>query len=365
MIPFFNYQALYKKDKKKILKVIDNVCKKGAFILQDELKQFERKAAKFIKAKYLIGVANGTDALILGLKAAGIKQGDEIIIPSHTYIATAAAIKLVGATPILTECKNDSMMDENDIEHRITKNTKAIMPVQLNGRCCNMDKIIKIAKKNKLQVFEDSAQGFGSKYKKKYAGNFGLFGTISFYPAKLLGCFGDGGAIVTNNKSFAKKIFLLRDHGRNEIGKVIDWGYNSRLDNLQAAILNFKLSNYKKDISKRRQIALLYHKHLKSIKQIKLPPPPSKGTNFDVYQNYEIQCDKRDLLIKYLKRHNIRCIIQWNGYAIHQIKELNIKTYLPKTDLFFKRCLMLPMNTAMSISDVITIISKVKKFYDK
>ena len=205
MIPFFNYQALYNKDKKNILKVFDSVCSKGAFILQDELKQFEKNAAKFIKAKYLIGVANGTDALILGLKAAGIKKGDEIIIPSHTYIATAAAIKLVGATPILTECKDDSMMDENDIEHRITKKTKAIMAVQLNGRCCTMDKIIKIANKYKILMFEDAAQGFGAKFKNKYAGNFGLFGTISFYPAKLIGCFGDGGAVVTNNKAFAKK----------------------------------------------------------------------------------------------------------------------------------------------------------------
>mgnify|MGYP001320022621 FL=1 len=365
MIPFFNYQALYNKDKKNILKVFDSVCSKGAFILQDELKQFEKNAAKFIKAKYLIGVANGTDALILGLKAAGIKKGDEIIIPSHTYIATAAAIKLVGATPILTECKDDSMMDENDIEHRITKKTKAIMAVQLNGRCCTMDKIIKIANKYKILMFEDAAQGFGAKFKNKYAGNFGLFGTISFYPAKLIGCFGDGGAVVTNNKAFAKKILLLRDHGRNNNGKVIDWGFNSRLDNIQAAILNHKLIKYRLDIEKRREIASIYQKYLKNIDKIKLPPEPGKKDNFDVYQNYEIQCEKRDLLIKYLKKNNIRCLVQWGGYAVHQIRELNFKTKLPKTDLFFKKCLMLPMNTTLSKKDIMTIITKIKSFYDK
>ena len=211
-IPFFNYKYLYKKDKKAINRVLDDVFTRGAYILQKDLESFEKNAAKFLKVKHLIGVANGTDAMILGFKAYGVKKNDEIIIPSHTYIATAAAIKLVGANPILCECSDDGMMDVNDIEHRITKKTIAIMPVQLNGRCCNMDQIKKIAKKYSLHIFEDAAQGFGSKYKGQGAGTFGVFGTISFYPAKLLGCFGDGGAVVTNDDRFAKKVRLLRDH---------------------------------------------------------------------------------------------------------------------------------------------------------
>ena len=363
IIPFFNYKFLYQENKLAINNAIQRVLRKGAYILQKDLKDFEINAAKFIKAKYLIGVANGTDAMILGLKAAGVKKNDEIIIPSHTYIATAAAIKLVGATPVLCECLDDGMMDPNDIEHRITKKTVAIMPVQLNGRCCDMDKIIKIAKKNSLKIFEDAAQGFGSKFKNKFAGTFGVFGTISFYPAKLLGCYGDGGAVVTNNKNFAKKIMLLRDHGRNEKGEIIEWGYNSRLDNLQAAVLNVKLKSFAKDINKRRKIALFYEKNLSSIKQIKLPPPPNRYPNFDVYQNYEMQCLNRDKLKKFLDINGVKTLIQWNGKAVHQINRLQINTKLKFTDNYFDKCIMLPMNTSLQKNDLQKVVKLIKKFY--
>tara|TARA_B100000925_G_C21999546_1_gene470572 strand:+ start:1388 stop:2491 length:1104 start_codon:yes stop_codon:yes gene_type:complete len=364
IIPFFNYQYLYKKEKRKIDKVIQDVLKRGAYILQEDLKKFEKNAANFIKAKHLIGVANGTDAMILGFKAFGVKKDDEIIIPSHTYIATAAAIKLVGAKPILCECLEDGMMDPSDIEKRITKKTIAIMPVQLNGRCCDMDRIIKIAKNNSLKVFEDAAQGYGSKYKNRYAGTFGLFGTISFYPAKLLGCYGDGGAVVTNDDNFARKIKLLRDHGRDKKGNIIEWGFNSRLDNLQAAILDLKLKTYYKDILKRRKIASFYQKKLGSIKKLILPPQPTTKVNFDVYQNYEIQCERRNGLKKYLEKNGVRTLIQWNGKAVHQIKPLRLKSNLKFTDKYFNKCLMLPMNTSLTSKELRKIVRLIQKFYD-
>ena len=166
------------------------------------------------------------------------------------------------------------------------------MPTQLNGRCCNMDEIMSVAKENNIMVFEDSAQGLGASYKGKKAGTFGSFGTISFYPAKVLGCFGDGGAVMTNDDQIANKLSLLRDHGRDINGEVVAWGTNSRLDNLQAAFLKFRLSNYSQDIERRREIAELYYKGLKELKTLHLPPSPSDKNHFDVYQNFEITTEK-------------------------------------------------------------------------
>ena len=205
-IPFFPYSQLYLQDRDSYIKIFDDVCNRGAYILQKDLEDFEKNCEEFLDVNHAFGVANGTDALIIGLKACGIGVGDEVIVPSHTYIASAASIHLVGAVPILCECQADGMMDVNDIESRITSSTKAIMPVQINGRVCNMDKILDISDKYDLLIVEDAAQAFGAKFKGKSAGTFGSFGTISFYPAKLLGCFGDGGLIMTNDSSLAEKI---------------------------------------------------------------------------------------------------------------------------------------------------------------
>jgi len=365
MIPFFNYQALYKDNEKKYIEIIKDVCSSGAFILQEDLEKFEKNAASFINVKHLIGVANGTDAIWLGLKAVGITKGDEIILPSHTYIASAAAIHFVGAKPVLAECGYDNMLDVNDIEKRITKNTKAIMAVQINGRCCDMDSIKKLANKYNLFLLEDAAQAFGAKYKKSYAGTFGSFGTFSFYPAKLLGCFGDGGALVTNDDEIAKKVKLLRDHGRNNDGEVIEWGFNSRLDNLQAAILNEKLKTYPFDISRRREIALRYHIGLKDLVELKLPQAPTNQSDYyDVFQNYELRAKNRDELKKYLDEVGIKTIIQWAGSPVHSFKKLGFtEDILPETDKFFDECLMLPLNVTLTDDDVDLIIKEINDFY--
>tara|TARA_B110000879_G_scaffold21332_1_gene27120 strand:- start:5754 stop:6776 length:1023 start_codon:yes stop_codon:yes gene_type:complete len=339
------------------------VCSRGAYILQKDLEDFEEECKKFLNVKHVFGVANGTDALIIGLKAMGIGEGDEVIVPSHTYIASPASIHLVGAKIVLCECDIDGMMDVNDIEHRITKNTKAIMPVHINGRTCSMDKIVEIANNNNLLIVEDAAQAFGSKYKNKSAGTFGGFGTISFYPAKLLGCFGDGGLIMCNDDDIADKIALLRDHGRNRDGEVVDWGLNSRLDNLQAAILHHKLKTYKNDIVRRRNIALLYQKGLSSLTQLKLPVAPSDGDHFDVYQNYELRAESRNELKKFLNQNGIGTIVQWAGTPVHQFKELGFDVKLEKTDKFFEECLMLPMNMGITDNEIEYIIEKVYEFY--
>jgi dTDP-4-amino-4,6-dideoxygalactose transaminase len=365
-IPFFPYSQLFTAQEKELTDVMLGVCRRGAYILQQDCRDLEANLAKFANVKHAFGLANGTDAIIIGLKAVGVGPGDEVILPSHTYIATAASVHMVGATPVLAECGADHMLDPGDIEKRITPRTKAIMPVQVNGRTCDMDAIQAIADKHGLMVVEDAAQALGSKFKGRSAGTFGKFGTISFYPAKLLGCFGDGGAIFTNDDKVAEQISLLRDHGRNAEGRVVAWGYNSRLDNLQAAILNFKLKTFPQDCERRRAVAARYQRGLGDLKELTLPPAPdADARHHDVYQNYELEADRRDELRAHLEKQGVRTIIQWAGTPVHQFKELGFTVSLPRTDAFFKRCFMLPMNAAVSDEDVDYIIKSIRSFYGK
>lgn len=362
-IPFFDYPAIYNENRQKFIDIFDDVCGRGAFILQKDLKEFEESIGKFLGVKHAYGVADGTNALILGLRAVGIGEEDEVIVCSHTYVASAASVYYVGAKPVAADIGNDNLLDPDDIERHITKNTKAVMVTQLNGRTCNMDRIIAVAKKHGLKVVEDSAQALGSKFKGKCAGTFGEFGTISFYPAKTLGCFGDGGLVMTNDDNIGKKLYITRDHGRDYDGKMVAWGTNSRLDNLQAAFLNFKLISYKEDIKRRREIAMLYNNALSDIDDLKLPPAPSDGNHFDIYQNYELYAGRRDELRQYLSENGIGTIIQWGGKPLHHIESLEIKSDLPKTDAFFKGCFMLPMHTTLTDEQVGYICDKIRSFY--
>ena len=364
-IPFFNYPALFDRQKSEIMSCLEDVLGRGAYILQKDLEVFEDSIKQFLNVKYAYGVADGTNALILALRAAGIGNGDEVILPSHTYIATAASVHFSGAVPVLSECAEDHMLDPTDIEHRINNKTKAIMPVQLNGRTCDMDSIQDIADKHGLIVIEDAAQALGSQFRGKFAGTFGLAGTFSLYPAKLLGCFGDGGIVVTNNDDIGKKLFLLRDHGRNEQGEVVTWGTNSRLDNIQAAILNLKMKTFKEELKRRREIARLYHSALSDIEDLMLPPGPSEDEDhYDVYQNYELEAGQREELRKFLEENGVKTIIQWAGKAVHQFQNLGFEDVkLPFTENFFKRCFMLPIHTALTDDEVNYICDTIRRFY--
>ena len=349
------------------METLHDVMSRGAFILQQDLAKFEESLKIFLNVKHAFGVADGTNAIMLALRAAGISVGDEVILCSHTYIATAASVHFVGATPVLAECGVDHMIDPNHVLRLITQKTKAIMPTQLNGRTCNMDKLQNIAEKQQLIIIEDAAQALGSKFRSKHAGTFGAAGTFSFYPAKVLGCFGDGGAVVTNDDTFAEKLSLLRDHGRNKDGEVVTWGTNCRLDNIQAAVLNIKMKTFKKDIARRREIAGMYHRALNEIADVTLPPAPDEDEkHFDVYQNYEIEADRRDGLRAYLGSKGIGTIIQWGGKAVHQLKGLGFDDLsLPITEQMTKRFLMLPMNTSLTDDDIEYVCECIIKFYNR
>ena len=363
-VPFFEYSKIFRDNKDKLLEIFSDVGSRGAYILQNDLNKFEVSLSKYTGAKYAIGVNNATDALQIGLINGGIKSGDEVIISSHTMVATAGAIHHVGGVPVPVEVGNDLLIDYQSIESNITSKTKAIMPTHLNGRTCNMDMIMKIATKHNLLIFEDAAQALGSKFKGKSAGTFGVSSAISFYPAKNLGALGDAGAILTNDENLYEQMISYRDHGRfNKTGEVINWGVNSRLDNLQAAFLNFFLSKYEQTVLRRRFIAKMYQELLEEISQIKLPQPPNNGDHYDVFQNYEIRAKDRDQLKIFLEEKGVGTLVQWSGKAIHHYKLLGFNIDLPKTDKIFDEIIMLPLNLFISDDDVEYVAECIKEFY--
>ena len=363
-IPFFDYPQLFNSYENDLTNIFKDVGKRGAFIMQKDLEEFEANLANYTGAKHAIGVANATDGLQIGLMAGGLTNEGEVLISSHTMIATASAIHYAGGIPVPVECGKNLMIDINSAEEALTDKTVAIMPTQLNGRTCDMDEIINFATKNNLSIYEDAAQALGSKFKNKYAGTFGIASAISLYPAKILGCLGDGGAILTNDSDVYEQILLLRDHGRNPTsGEVISWGFNSRLDNIQAAFLNYFFSTYDEVILKRRYFAKLYDEGLNEIEEIYLPEPPNNGDHFDVFQNYEIQVKNRNELREFLLKNGIGTLVQWGGKAIHQFKGIGMEKNLPITDQIFSEILMLPLNLFISEDDVKYIIDKIKDFY--
>jgi dTDP-4-amino-4,6-dideoxygalactose transaminase len=279
-------------------------------------------------------------------------------------IATASAIHFCGATPVPVECGYDHLIDAAAVEAAVTSRTRAVMPTQLNGRTCDMEALQAISGRHGLLIVEDAAQALGSRFRGRCAGTFGIGSAISFYPAKVLGCLGDGGAVVTNDRNVFERACALADFGRNSEGEIVSWGLNSRLDNLQAAILDFQLKQYDNVIRRRRELAALYTERLKDVSEVALPPAPdSDPDHFDIYQNYEIEAERRDQLKQRLQEHGVGTLIQWGGQAVHQLKALGFTQRLPYTDRLFTRMLMLPMNMSLADEDAHYVCDNVRAFY--
>lgn len=368
-VPFFDWAGYFGERAEEFSRIMTETASRGGFILQKDVDDFEAGLAEFIGVKHVIAVADGTNAILLGLRASGLRAGDEVIMPSHSFIAAAQSVHHAGGVNVPIElAEHDWLIDPSAIEAAITPRTRAIMPVHVNGRTCQMDVIVDIANRHGLEVFEDSAQAAGAKQNGKGAGTIGRWGTYSFYPSKTLGCFGDAGALVTNDDDIAEKVRAMRNHGANREKTIelnIDiWGTNSRLDNIQAAILNYKLTYYAEAIARRREIAQRYHDVFKDIADLRLPPPPEDGTYFDIYQNYEMCCSQRDALRTFLAENNIGTIVQWGGFGIHQLRGLGFTASLPKTDRFFRESLLLPMNHILTDSQVDHVIATVVKFFE-
>ena len=310
MIKFWSYQNEYKKYKKNILISLDNSLKSGLIFFGKELIKFEKNFIKKHKSKYGIAVGSGTDALLIAIKSIGIKPGDEIITAANTAIPTISAIINAGAKPRLVDVGNDYLIDVKKIEKEINGNTKAIIPVHLYGQACNMDEITKLSMKYKLEIIEDCSQSQGAEYKNKLVGTFGKLGCFSFYPTKILGAYGDGGFILTNNLKTFLRIKRLRFYGietelnakyKNQYYSYEN-GLNSRIDELQSAILNFKLKKVDYFIKRRRELAKIY---LNELKDTKLLLPIENTNNKHVYHLFTVYHPKRDLIIKNLVKKKI------------------------------------------------------------
>ncbi len=364
-VPFVNFPLHYNRMKKEIDAAIQEVLSGGDFILRSQLREFEENIASFLGVAHAVGVNSGTDALHLSLKAAGIGPGDEVITVAHTFVATISVIVHCGATPVLIDIKEDGNMDEDQLERAITPRTKAVIPVHLNGRLCDMDKLMTIASKYKLNVIEDAAQALGAAFNGRKAGTFGLTGCFSFYPAKLLGGVGDGGIAVTDDDEVNQSMRLLRDHGQNRAtGDVLCFGFNSRLDNLQAAILDKKLKYLPQWIERRRELAKLYNKGLSQIEQLKLPPV-SEGSYYDVFTNYVVRAQERDRLVQHLRDSGIEVLISWPK-PLHHHEALGLGHFhLPETERISREVVSLPLNTEVSNEQVEYVVESVSKFYKR
>lgn len=302
-IPFVSFYPMEKELDKEIREAFERVYTRSWYIDGEEDESFEKEFAKFCNVKYCVGTGNGLDALMLALKALDVKEGDEIIVPSNTYIATALAVTYVGATLVFVEPDIRTFnIDPTRIEAVITSRTKAIMPVHLYGQACNMDPIMQIAKKYNLYVIEDCAQAHGATYKGKKIGSFGDVAGFSFYPGKNLGALGDAGAVVSDNEELIKKVRALGNYGSDYKYHHIYKGNNSRLDELQAAFLRAKLPLLEKMNEERRRIAKLY---LEGIKNPLIELPYVIEGAVPVWHIFGIRCKRRNELEKYLNDSGI------------------------------------------------------------
>jgi dTDP-4-amino-4,6-dideoxygalactose transaminase len=362
-VPFLNLKDINLQYKDEIMDAIDMVIRSGHYILGSEVEKFEEEFAKFCGVKYAIGVDNGLNALSLILRALDIGEGDEIIVPSNTYIATALAASHVGAKPIFVECDvNTYNIDPLEIEKAITTNTKAIMPVHLYGKLCEMDKIMKIANKYGLHVIEDCAQAHGAMDENgKKAGSFGIANGFSFYPGKNLGAIGDGGCITTNDEKTANKLKTLRNYGSQKKYYNEFIGYNSRLDEIQAAILSVKLKYLEQDNKKRQDIAKLYCKNIKN-DSILLPQLNIKNEKDNVWHLFVIMVRSRDITQEYLAQHGIQTLIHYPLPAYKQecYKEFNQLNF--ECDYVHEEILSIPISPVMTKDEANHVIKYLNAF---
>jgi len=360
-----NYVSLDKQSKdqsQKLLKIFRDCLNKSIFVNGDEVSKFEKKVSKKCGTKYAVALNSGTDALTLALKLLGIKKGDEVITPPNSFISSTSSIIHLGAKPVFVDTAKDQNIDPDKIEKKITKKTKAIMPVHLTGRICEMNKIMKISKKYKIPVIEDAAQSIGSKYYGKPAGSIGDIGCFSTHPLKNLNACGDGGFLITNNKKFYILAKSLQNNGMLGRNEVKHFGYLSRMDALQASILNYRLGELDEVIKKRRSNFRLYKKLLD---RTKIFFPDEKEYQFNTYHTFVIQVKKRDKLINFLKRKNIQTAIHY-PIPIHKqiayINKFGNEKYL-NTEIQSKKILTLPINQYLTKKQIIYISKTVNDFY--
>ena len=336
------------------------------YILSNGLKSFEDDFAKYCDCKYGIGVANGHDALLIILKALGIGSGDEVILPAHTFIATALSIKNAGAVPVLADIDSQTFnIDPNSVESKITPKTRAIVPVHLYGNPCDMESISRIAENYNLHLIEDNAQSQGAEYQTQKTGSFGIMNFTSFYPTKNIGALGDGGMITTNSFEYAEKARQIRNYGKSSANEYSENGLNSRLDELQARILSVKLKYLDGWNNERNKIAKSYRKSLANVNQIQLPIETDES--FCTYHIYPVLSRKRDHLRDHLRSRGIDTLIHYDK-PIHLQPSFaylgEVDARLPVAETICSRELSLPIYPGLTKEDVQLVCDEIKDFYN-
>lgn len=363
-VDLIDLKARFKDENKEVLTAISKTLKKGNLILTEELHQFEKEVSNFVGTKYCVGLNSGTDALMMALMAAGIKKGDEVITSSKSFIASIGAIYHIGAKPVLVDINDDLNMNTDLIESKITKHTKAIMPVHWTGRICNMKDIIKISKRYNLQIIEDAAQGMGAYYYGKHAGSFGTCSAFSCHPLKNLNAIGDAGFMTTNNKKIYDKVMLYRNHGLFKRDDVRIFGINSRLDTINAVILSLRLKKLKKIINQRRKNVESYRKYLSDINEIQIPIEKEYEKN--PYVMFITQAEKRDQLQKFLASKGVQSMIYY-GTPLH--KHIAFKKFvsadikLPNVEKICSKVLALPHHQYLKEYQISYVSDLIRKFY--
>jgi dTDP-4-amino-4,6-dideoxygalactose transaminase len=364
-VPYIHLGQQHAPIKQEILKSVEALLDNGNYILGEEVSTFEKRFAALCQTKYALGIGNGTDTMILSMRALGIGVGDEVITAPNSYLASASSIALAGATPVFADVREDYNIDPVQIEKAITQKTKAIIPIHLTGRPADLDAILAIAKKHNLHVIEDCAQAVGARYKNKSIGSFGITGSFSLHPLKNLGACGDGGVITTNDDKLFSYLSKARTHGHSSRDEVDFWSFNSRLDNLQAAILNVKFNSLEKWNNRRREIA---ERYWNGLHQLPMYVPKDKEYEHSVYHTFIIQTDKRDALMTYLREQGVDTKIHY-PVPIHLQKAAAYLGYkkgdFPVTEKQCETILSLPVFPQLDNEQVDYVIEKINFFYKK
>lgn len=362
MIPMVDLKSQYHDLKTEMDAAVLNVLENTQFILGPNVQEFEKEAAEYLGVKYALSCASGTDALHLALLAAGIGPGDEVITSSFTFIATAEAIRYVGAVPVFTDIDPKTFnLDPNQIEAAITKKTRAILPVHLFGQPADMPAISSLAEKHGLMVIEDCAQSFGARIGDSATGGIGLAGCHSFFPSKNLGCYGDGGMVTTNDEKIAEQIKIYRNHGSSQRYHHDVIGYNSRLDEIQAAILRIKLKNISTYNQNRYNAAQKYSAAIQDV----VTPPFEDKVGHHVYHQYTLLSEKRDQIMQKLSDAGIACAIYY-PIPLHQQKvfaEDYRDVRLPVSEKVASECLSLPIFPELSEEQIQTVTDTIKSAF--
>ena len=366
-VPFVDLTRQFQLMETDLTEIFKEVGRSGSYVSGEPVIQFEKEVAKFCGTKYALGVANATDGLSLAMKGLGIGPGDEVITPTNSFIASAGAIVAVGATPVLIDTCHCFNLDPDKLEKLINSKTKAVMPVHLTGRPAEMDKITKICSDYNIDIIEDAAQAIGAKYKGHRVGSLGTIGCFSLHPLKNLAVYGDGGFLTTNSTQLYERIKLLRNHGLSDRNTCEEWGVNSRLDTLQAAIALYKLPKLEELNLKFREIAKTYWEGLNNI----VEAPTDKRGEYGVYHNYVIQVDEkdRDKLMEYLLfEHGVQTAIHYPKLIHTQPAAKNLgyrkSGDFPNAERLVKRMISLPIYPELSNTKIRLVINGINSYFN-